>query len=297
MRSARRTGSRGRASRTRTRPRARGTRSRRTRRSRARTRRHRGDGRGSPEAAFQQDRAGHDRGASRDVAGRSRRLARRRRRARSEAPALPCTRRSTPASARARARGSPCARRSHPQRKRESGHRPDHDRDGQREPREVRVREDVERRSEVDLPDEVARSPRPSGRRSRPDVSSDSWREDVERQQLVGGVRLPRWPSGARGRRTAGSPPRRRSRRSAAPAARAGNRMPPESSEPAGSGVPVPGAYAGSRTSMSKERKSGPSPARARARAPYASGESATSSSHGITSKPSSSGIAASSGP
>ena len=66
---------------------------------------------------------------------------------------------------------------------------------------------------------------------------------------------------------------------------------------PPASGVPVPGANAGSRTSTSNERKSGPSPTRARTRAPYSSGLSVTSSSHGITSKPSSRGISASSGP
>jgi hypothetical protein len=50
----------------------------------------------------------------------------------------------------------------------EAGDRDHHDRDRQREPRDVRVREDVERRSEVDLPDEVG--DRRGGQDERPDL-------------------------------------------------------------------------------------------------------------------------------
>src|SRR5580765_5307160 len=55
---------------------------------------------------------------------------------------------------------------------------------------------------------------------------------------------------------------------------------------PATSGVPVPGANAGSSTSMSKLKNAGPSPTRSRTRRPYSSGDSDRRSSPRTISNP-----------
>jgi hypothetical protein len=53
---------------------------------------------------------------------------------------------------------------------------------------------------------------------------------------------------------------------------------------PPTSGVPVPGANAGSTKSMSNDRNAGASPTRARTRLPYSSGVSVRRRDHGISS-------------
>jgi len=106
--------------------------------------------------------------------------------------------------------------------------------------------------------------------------------ERPQRKELVGDVRRCKGSRLARpvkgGETSTTSAPARRIPRSARRKASAS-----AVEKPATSGVPVPGANAGSRKSMSKERKTGRWPTRSRTTRPYSAGPSARSSSLAIS--------------
>ena len=88
-------------------------------------------------------------------------------------------------------------------------------------------------------------------------------------------------------RRRAATPRPRRSPVNRMPASARTSASASRGSSPATSGVPVPGANAGSITSMSKLKNAGASPTRSRTRRAYSAGSIARSSSSATTSKPS----------
>src|SRR5207342_2338105 len=171
----------------------------------------------------------------------------------------------------------------------EHRHGQQHDQRSDDEPGEVGFAKDVHRRTEVDLPHEIG--DRGNGQDQRPDDpdralhptrSARTARVSCSNAMFAAATAVC-WPGPSYGGLTSTtsypeneSPPSARTNPSASRVL-----------SPPASGVPVPGAKAGSRTSTSKEKKSGPSPTRLRTFSPYSTELMVTSSSQEITSNPS----------